>query len=185
MEGKITFPPTYKYDLFSDDYDTSEKCRAPAWTDRVLWKRRNLPDNTMRDNHNPGRLVHYGRAELKQSDHRPIAAFIDIEIHKVDPVKREKVFYEVVLDHGPPDGTIILNCEDVSQAENGFIFDDNLMNAVLEELSQIGEVILVRFVGDAMWLTFRDGHCALRAATKKFVRVCSLKQIDNITIIKL
>lgn len=40
IEGPICFPPTYKYDVFSDDYDTSEKQRAPAWTDRVLWKRR-------------------------------------------------------------------------------------------------------------------------------------------------
>ncbi|KAG8909621.1 inositol polyphosphate 5-phosphatase [Tulasnella sp. 408] len=32
-EGSLTFPPTYRYDLYSDNYDTSEKQRIPAWTD--------------------------------------------------------------------------------------------------------------------------------------------------------
>lgn len=46
LEGKINFPPTYKYDIFSDDYDTSEKSRQPAWTDRVLWKRQKKLQNS-------------------------------------------------------------------------------------------------------------------------------------------
>lgn len=37
-EGPLNFAPTYKYDTFSDDYDTSEKCRVPAWTDRIFFK---------------------------------------------------------------------------------------------------------------------------------------------------
>jgi len=31
-EGPLLFRPTYRYDLYSESYDTSEKMRAPAWT---------------------------------------------------------------------------------------------------------------------------------------------------------
>lgn len=181
LEGEISFPPTYKYDLFSDDYDTSEKCRAPAWTDRVLWRRRKQsPDADKQANWNPGRLVHYGRAELKQSDHRPVIAIIDIEISRIDQQRRSQVFSDVIRDLGPPDGTILIqatntaNNADSGEEDEGSIYDENLMSALIQELTQIGEVTLVRFVGDTMWVTFRDGQSALTAAQKQFVQVCGV-----------
>lgn len=109
IEGDVTFPPTYKYDLFSEDFDTSEKCRAPAWTDRVLWRRRKMLQDESNYDWSEGRLLHYGRAELKQSDHRPVIAVISIEISKIDIEQRQKVFHDVIRDLGPFDCTIVIH----------------------------------------------------------------------------
>ena len=41
QEAPITFRPTYKFDKHSQeplDYDSSEKRRVPAWTDRILFR---------------------------------------------------------------------------------------------------------------------------------------------------
>jgi hypothetical protein len=61
-EARIFFPPTYKYDLETDEYDTSEKARIPAWCDRILRKGNNL------------RQINYDAAPLRFSDHRPVYA---------------------------------------------------------------------------------------------------------------
>ena len=74
-EGTIKFAPTYKYDTGTNNYDTSEKHRAPAWCDRVLWK---APDVT---------LLSYGRHELLSSDHRPVSATFEVKVKKIIPPK--------------------------------------------------------------------------------------------------
>lgn len=55
-EGDLNFAPTYKYDEFSDDYDTSEKCRVPAWCDRILWQRKSFLSQTEHKGRNIARL---------------------------------------------------------------------------------------------------------------------------------
>uniref|UniRef100_A0A8D2J5F5 Synaptojanin-1 n=2 Tax=Varanus komodoensis TaxID=61221 RepID=A0A8D2J5F5_VARKO len=176
LEGKIAFAPTYKYDLFSDDYDTSEKCRTPAWTDRVLWRRRKWPfDRSAEDmdllnssfhdeskliyTWNPGTLLYYGRAELKTSDHRPVVALVDIDIFEVDAEVRHNIYKEVIAVQGPPDGTIMISVKGSSPEEN--YFDDSLIDELLQKFADYGEVILIRFVEDKMWVTFLEGSSAL------------------------
>ncbi|WVQ93452.1 hypothetical protein IAU59_000526 [Kwoniella sp. CBS 9459] len=83
-EGPIRFNPTYKYDNGTDDYDTSEKQRIPAWTDRVLFKGSAL------------RLKEYNRAELYTSDHRPVYAVFDATIREVDHARKDAIAKEIV-----------------------------------------------------------------------------------------
>nr|XP_015197390.1 PREDICTED: synaptojanin-1 isoform X2 [Lepisosteus oculatus] len=178
LEGKIDFPPTYKYDLFSDDYDTSEKCRTPAWTDRVLWKRRKWTfDKSAEDislvnacvneedkfkyTWTPGTLLHYGRAELKTSDHRPVVAVLDVDVLEVDPEARHQIYKEVIAEQGPPDGTVLVSLSS-STPEDDY-FDDNLIDHLLQQFAACGEVILIRFVDQKMWVTFLEGYSALAA----------------------
>ncbi|KAF9006532.1 DNase I-like protein [Cyathus striatus] len=75
-EGPLLFRPTYRYDVGTDVYDTSEKMRIPAWTDRILYCGNTLD------------LSVYSRAELRGSDHRPVFAIFRAQVRIVDPIKR-------------------------------------------------------------------------------------------------
>jgi hypothetical protein len=59
QEGELLFDPTYKYDNGTNTYDSSEKERVPAWTDRILFSGKNIE------------LLDYNRGEQLMSDHRP------------------------------------------------------------------------------------------------------------------
>ena len=81
MESPITFAPTYKYDVGTDRYDTSEKHRAPAWCDRILYK-------------GAGKVkqLDYRRHEMRASDHRPVTATFKMRIKKIIPEERERIW---------------------------------------------------------------------------------------------
>ena len=68
-EGALSFAPTYKYDLHSEQYDTSAKQRAPAWCDRVLWRASTAVV-----------LRAYGRHDVRESDHRPVSALLEVDV---------------------------------------------------------------------------------------------------------
>ncbi|MCO5603756.1 hypothetical protein L7F22_057908 [Adiantum nelumboides] len=76
QEQPITFAPTYKFDRGTDEYDTSEKKRKPAWTDRILWRCRSSSSSS-----SEVRPVSYESApEVLLSDHKPVSACFIVKI---------------------------------------------------------------------------------------------------------
>ncbi|KAI1438840.1 Endonuclease/exonuclease/phosphatase [Xylaria sp. CBS 124048] len=76
-EMPIQFAPTYKYDVGTDNYDTSEKKRSPAWCDRLLHR-------------GSGRIqqLDYRRHEVRVSDHRPVTGRFKYTIKSISPKQR-------------------------------------------------------------------------------------------------
>ncbi|XP_032594112.1 type II inositol 1,4,5-trisphosphate 5-phosphatase [Drosophila grimshawi] len=84
-EGEIKFLPTYKYDVGTDTYDTSEKQRAPAYCDRVLWKGKRIEQ-----------LLYNSVMEIRESDHKPVFAIFRVKIKTRDEAKYKRIQEEVL-----------------------------------------------------------------------------------------
>lgn len=180
LEFPTNFAPTYKYDLFCNDYDTSEKNRIPAWTDRILIRRKLWPK--FNGNHyskytkkcaitfflnllgeeqgepNEGiKQLLYNRAELKTSDHRPVLAMYDVDLARVDGERRSEIYDDVISLQGPSDATVVVNYSD-----NAGMDDESFQN-IIRVIGASGNIILVRFVEQSTLITFSSGKEALEA----------------------
>ncbi|KAM4617063.1 phosphatidylinositol 4,5-bisphosphate 5-phosphatase A [Polymixia lowei] len=98
LEGPLKFPPTYKFDVGTDTYDTSGKKRKPAWTDRILWRLRATA--AAGSTHNAGKrgsmsgltsgtkvTQHCYRSHMEYtvSDHKPVSSIYTLQFpYKVD-----------------------------------------------------------------------------------------------------
>lgn len=82
-EGRLTFPPTYKYGLNSDKYvgenpNECEKKRSPAWCDRILWMGKCINQ------------LSYKHTDLRLSDHRPVSSIFMVKVEVFDHRKLER-----------------------------------------------------------------------------------------------
>ncbi|NXK01123.1 PI5PA phosphatase, partial [Corythaixoides concolor] len=86
QEGPLNFPPTFKFDVGTNKYDSSAKKRKPAWTDRILWKIKAPSIGPGAGGRQPGRgalsvsqLCYCSHMEYTVSDHKPVAAIFAVQ----------------------------------------------------------------------------------------------------------
>jgi hypothetical protein len=95
-EGRISFPPTFKFDKDSpeNEYDSSPKQRVPAWTDRILYK----PVQT--------RVLEYTSIPTSfHSDHRPVYATFRVGMEgRLDLSSRRLVRRRKVISRSDVEG---------------------------------------------------------------------------------
>lgn len=81
QEDKIAFDPTYKFDVGTDQYDSSEKRRVPAWCDRIFYR--------------GGKYItpcEYTSLKVRASDHRPVMGIYKVQAKSIDAKLRSGVY---------------------------------------------------------------------------------------------
>jgi len=89
-EAPLYFDPTYKYQVYSNDYDAS---RVPGWTDRILYE--------AKESFSEGNLkqILYTRvSDLKLSTHRPVVGLFEAKIRKISEDKMQQLEERLITE---------------------------------------------------------------------------------------
>mgnify|MGYP000891384486 CR=1 FL=1 len=84
-EPPIRHWPTYKYNPGTNEWDTSEKNRPPAWCDRILYKGGQTQP-----------ILYRSHPRLLLSDHKPVSCLFSATIKIVDEKRFRKVYEKVM-----------------------------------------------------------------------------------------
>ncbi|KAG0282208.1 hypothetical protein BGZ96_000740 [Linnemannia gamsii] len=91
-EHPINFLPTYKFDVGTSTWDSSEKRRVPAYTDRILWRSKNSTKDSVES------LFYRSHMELTLSDHKPVSAFYKLKVKTLLQDKQAEVHHAIVKE---------------------------------------------------------------------------------------
>ncbi|KXS18058.1 DNase I-like protein [Gonapodya prolifera JEL478] len=113
-EAPVTFMPTYKYDVGTAEWDSSEKKRTPAWCDRVVYYAPAETDGAGTDAPETGEsattpttraprpnltpLVYTSTPELVGSDHKPVKCIFEARARVIDEEKWGEVVQEAARE---------------------------------------------------------------------------------------
>ncbi|KAF9954162.1 hypothetical protein BGZ65_004209, partial [Modicella reniformis] len=91
-EPPITFQPTFKYDVGTNTWDSSEKRRVPAYTDRILYRSKDLLKDSVET------LFYKSHMELTISDHKPVSALFKLKVKTLLHDKQAEVHQAIVRE---------------------------------------------------------------------------------------
>ncbi|KAF9105739.1 hypothetical protein BGX29_011522 [Mortierella sp. GBA35] len=91
-EHSIDFLPTYKFDVGTSTWDSSEKRRVPSYTDRILWRAKDQAKDSVEPH------FYKSHMELTLSDHKPVSAFFKLKVKTLLHDKQAEVHQAIVKE---------------------------------------------------------------------------------------
>ncbi|KAF9406552.1 hypothetical protein BGZ94_003065, partial [Podila epigama] len=114
-EGPIDFAPTYKYDVGTNIWDSSEKRRVPSYTDRILWRSRDTSKDSVTQ------IYYKAHMEHLISDHKPVSALFKLKVKTVLRDKQAEVHQAIVRDLDKYENECM---PDATISTSNIVFDD-------------------------------------------------------------